>query len=31
MAVTIKIEKKDGNIIETRIGADGKPIKEANK
>lgn len=29
MAVIIKIEKKDGNIIETRIGADGKPIKEA--
>lgn len=29
MAVIIKIEKKNGNIIETRIGADGKPIKEA--
>lgn len=29
MAVTIKIEKKDGTTTETRIGADGKPIKEA--
>lgn len=29
MAVVITVTKKNGNIIETRIGADGKPIKEA--
>lgn len=29
MAVIIKIKKKDGTTTETRIGADGKPIKEA--
>lgn len=29
MAVIITVTKKDGNIIKTRIGADGKPIKEA--
>ena len=29
MAVVITVTKQNGNIIESRIGADGKPIKEA--
>lgn len=29
MAVIITVTKKNGNIIETRIDADHKPIKEA--